>query len=78
MGLLSWATDPILLQNKTRPQINSIQYVIPNNFLSPKFTIPVCGHKTNTKTVPKKENMITELTEDTSHNNFYFLITITC
>lgn len=76
---LSCATDPILLQNKIRPpQMNSIQYVTPNYFLSPKFTIPVCGHKINTETVQKrKENMTTELTED-SHNSFHFLITIAC
>lgn len=72
---LSCATDPILLQNKIRPQINSIQYVTPNYLLSPKFTIPVCGHKTNTETVQKrKESMTTELTEDASHNSFYFLL----
>lgn len=76
---LSCATDPILLQNKIRPQMNSIQCVTPNYLLSPKFTIPVCGHKINKETVQKrKENMTTELTEDSSHNSFHFFITITC
>lgn len=74
---LSCATDPILLQNKIRPQINSIQYVTPNYLLSQKLTIPICGHKQIHK-LSKKENMTTELTEDASHNSFYFLITITC
>lgn len=52
---LTCATDPIRLQNKIRSQINSTQYLNPSNLLSPKFTIPVCGQKTNTETAQKEK-----------------------
>lgn len=67
---MNCATDPILLQNEIRSQVNSIQYVTPKNLLSPKFTIPVCGHKQILKLPKKGKNTTTELTEDASHHSF--------
>lgn len=57
---LSCATDPILPQNKIRPQMSTVQCITPNKLLSQHITIPVCGHKKiNTETVQKrKQNMI--------------------